>query len=92
MDTDLDLDGTIDISALGPDAVTALDRVTDGGYRIGVVRDGEVVAVLIDRDDAKIFERLEIKAEEEWVERSAQEEPDDGTRVSLEDVLSRGDT
>jgi hypothetical protein len=91
MDTDLDLDGTIDVSALGPDAIAPLDRVIDDAHRIGIVQDGEVVAVLIDPDDAKNLERLEAQAEEEWVDRTLEAEPEDMAQVPLDDALSRSD-
>lgn len=55
MNTDLDLDETVDESDLGAVAADLLMRVSTEHLRVGVVRDGEVVAVLIDPDDGQRF-------------------------------------
>lgn len=83
MNTDLDLDETVNESDLGAGAAGLLTRVSTEHLRVGVVRDGEVVAVLIDPDDARILERLELAAEEKW---AAEREPDDGQRFSLDEL------
>jgi hypothetical protein len=48
------------------------------------VRDGKVVAVLIDHDDAKIFESLELRAEEGWLTRVKEQEADDDKRYTAD--------
>ena len=85
MDSDLDLDETVTEPAFIAGAAGLLTRVSAEHLRVGVVRDGEVIAVLIDAGDARIFERLELAAEEKW---AAERGPDDGQRFSL-DVLTR---
>jgi len=52
--------------------------------RVGIVRDGKVVAVLIDHDDAKIFESLELRAEEGWLTRVKEQEADDDKRYTAD--------
>jgi len=86
MNTDLDLDETVTESVLVAGAAGLLTRVSAERLRIGVVRDGKVMAVLIDAEDARTLERMELAAEEQWV---AERGPDDGQRFSLDD-LTRG--
>ena len=88
MDTDLDLDETVTESAFIADAAGLLTRVSAEHLRVGVVRDGEVIAVLIDAGDARILERLELAAEEKW---AADRGPDDGQRFSLDDLTTGQD-
>lgn len=83
MDTDLDLDETVTESDLVAGVAGVLTRVSAEHLRVGVVRDGEVVAVLIDVEDARILERLELAAEEKW---AAERGPDDGQRFSLDEL------
>jgi hypothetical protein len=83
MNTDLDLDDTVTEADLVDGAAHLLTRVSGEHLRVGVIRDGEVMAVLIDVEDARILERLELAAEEKW---AAEREPDDGQRFSLDDL------
>ncbi len=85
--TDLYVPELVDVRDLGEAAAALVDRVASDAQRIGIVRDGKVVAVLIDHDDAKIFEMLELRAEQVWLRRAKQQEPDDGKRYTLDGDL-----
>lgn len=82
---DVETDYLVDAGSLGPglgEMITALDA--DPGRKIAITRDGQVVAVMIDPTDAKIFEGLELEAESEWSRRVDEEEPGDDTWYTLE--------
>ncbi|MFI2361746.1 hypothetical protein [Promicromonospora sp. NPDC019610] len=90
--TDLYVPELIDVRELGEVAAALVDRVASEAQRIGIVRDGKVVAVLIDHDDAKIFETLELRAEEGWLTRVKEQEPDDGLRYTADGRPITGDS
>jgi hypothetical protein len=83
--TDLDLPYLIGVDAAGPETpelVAALEA--DPGRKIGITRNGRIVAVLFDREDARILEGLEVQAESDKLARDrAHEPPDDGVRYTL---------
>jgi hypothetical protein len=89
--TDLYVPELVDVQELGEATAALVDRVVSDAHRIGIVRDGKVVAVVIDHDDAKIFETLELRAEEGWLTRVKEQEPDDGTRYTADGELIAGD-
>jgi PHD/YefM family antitoxin component YafN of YafNO toxin-antitoxin module len=82
--TDLYVPELVDVQELGEATAALIDRVVTDAQRIGIVRDGKVVAVVIDHDDAKIFETLELRAEEGWLTRVKEQEPDDGMRYTAD--------
>ncbi|WP_157237045.1 hypothetical protein [Promicromonospora sukumoe] len=90
--TDLYVPELVDVRDLGEATAALVDRVASDARRIGIVRDGKVVAVLIDHDDAKIFETLELRAEEGWLTRVKEQEPDDGRRYTAEGDPLPGDS
>ncbi|MFE7508766.1 hypothetical protein [Promicromonospora sp. NPDC057488] len=90
--TDLYVPELVDVRDLGEAAAALVDRVASDAQRIGIVRDGKVVAVLIDHDDAKIFETLELRAEESWLTNVKEEEPDDGKRYTADGDPLPGDS
>ncbi len=90
--TDLYVPELVEVQDLGEAAAALVDRVASEAQRIGIVRDGKVVAVLIDHDDAKIFETLELRAEEGWLTRVKEQEPDDGARYTADGERISGDS
>lgn len=61
-----------------------LGRAMYGGERIGVTRNGKLVAVVISPDDLEALEEFEM-AQDVAAYRQAKAE-DDGTRVSLDEL------
>jgi hypothetical protein len=90
--TDVDLDHMVDLDRMGP-VMTGMASalVADPGRKIGITKNGQVIAVLIDTTDVKNFEGLELEAESEWMARREREEPDDGTRYTLDGELITDD-
>lgn len=86
--TEVDLEHMVDLDRAGQ-VLTRMAQalVTDPGRRIGITKNGQVVAVLVDTTDLKHFEGLELMAESEWMDRREREEPDDGTRYTLDGEL-----
>lgn len=66
------------------DLADVVGRVTYGGERVALTRNGKVAAVLISKEDLETLERLEMAADVEAY-RSAKA-ADDGGRVSLEEL------
>lgn len=86
--TDVDLEHMVDLDRMGQ----VMTRMTsalaaDPGRKIGVTKNGEIIAVLVDTTDLKSFEGLELVAESEWMDRREREEPDDGTRYTIDGEL-----
>lgn len=90
--TDLYVPELVDVRDLGEATAALVDRVAGDALRVGIVRDGKVVAVVIDHDDAKIFETLELRAEEGWLTRVKEQEPDDGVRYTADGDVVSGDS
>ena len=83
--TDLDLDQVLDVGITGESGAGLIEALkADPGRKIGIAKDGQVVAVLIDGQDMAIFEDLEIAAEEERLEEFHRDNPDDGVRYTLD--------
>jgi len=59
-------------------------RVTYGGERVALTRNGKVAAVLISKEDLETLERLEMAADVDAYRQAR--DNDDGTRVSLEEL------
>ncbi len=79
--TDLDLDQVLDVGITGESGASLVKALeADPGRKIGITKDGQVVAVVIDGQDMAIFEDLEIAAEGERLEDFRRENPDDGAR------------
>ncbi|GAB3160315.1 hypothetical protein GCM10027059_08040 [Myceligenerans halotolerans] len=85
--TDVDLEHMVDLDRTGQ-ALTRMTQAlaTDPGRKIGITKNGQVIAVLIDTTDLKNFEGLELEAEAEWRAREP-EEPDDGTWYTIDGDL-----
>ena len=63
-----------------------IGRVSYGGERVAVTRNGKVAAVLISKQDLETLERLEMESDlQAYREARA---ADDGERVSLEELES----
>ncbi|GAB3160555.1 hypothetical protein GCM10027059_08840 [Myceligenerans halotolerans] len=91
--TDVDLEHMVDLDRTGQ-ALTRMTQelATDPGRKIGITKNGQVIAVLIDTTDLKNFEGLELEAESEWMDRREREEPDDGTRYTIDgDLITEDD-
>ena len=89
--TDLYVPGLVDIQELGEATAALVDRVISDSRRVGIVSNGRVVAVVIDHDDAKIFETLEIRAEEGCLTRVKEQEPHDSKRYTADGEPGVGD-
>lgn len=64
----------------------AISRAAFGHERIGVTRRGKIAAVLIGPEDMERLEQLDDQEDLAAIRRARQE--DDGTRISLDEVLA----
>lgn len=67
-----------------------INRAAYGHERVGITRRGKVTAVLVSVEDAERLERLEDEAD--LAAYRAAKDSDNGTRVSLDDLLADADT
>ena len=67
------------------DLADVVARVSYGGERIGVTRNGRLAAVMISVDDLELLEQLENARD--LAEYRAAKAEDDGTRVPLGELL-----
>ncbi|RPF22826.1 hypothetical protein [Myceligenerans xiligouense] len=73
--TDVYPEYMVDLNGMGPGMSEMVAALTaDPGRKIGITKNGRLVAVVIDPEDTKIFEGLEIEAESEERAREREEE------------------
>ena len=66
----------------------AVNRVTFADERVCITRNGRKVAAIVPIEDVELLDELEMRADVEALHQARAE--DDGTRISLEELLAEG--
>jgi prevent-host-death family protein len=79
------IDNTVSLKDFRLNLSEVFSRVAYGGERINITKNGKSQAVLIDKDDLKLLEAIEMEADTKAYKKALRE--DNGKRISLDSLL-----